>query len=243
MRRKEDNSVLERLREMIKEKPSADFDDELFYTLSRCIWLGKEIFTEEKVTENYGKAYLSAHIASGKGKRVPLRDVILAFTDRYLGLDGLLLDDIIIEKGFIEEIISAVDDGMMTAVAEDISSYECEAAIVAEEMLQSFPSIQKWNADAVLTVPRVVKGDGKRAKERLAVAYRNVLSKAAAGGYHVLSVSPLSDYPVQEEAGIATSAVRIFASLNPDFPMSVTFVLPDRKSLDAFLSPPEHDYE
>ncbi len=239
MRRKGDNSVLEELRRRIKEKPAADFDDELFYTLTRCIWLGKEVVADDMVAEDHGKAYLVTHI-SGSGRRKGLREMILGFTDEYLGLDGLLLDDIIIEKGFIEELISAVDDGMVTAVAEDISSYESEAAIVTDDALPSFPSIRKWNADAVLTAERVRYGSGERAKERLASAYKAVFDSAMNGGYHVISIAPLSDYPIGLESSIAVSAASIYSSLHPDFPMAVTFVLPDEESLSLFLAPPEH---
>ena len=154
-----------------------------------------------------------------------------------------LLEDIIIEKGFIEELISAIDGSTMTAIADDISSYETEVAAAAEESLQFYPDIRKWNAEAVLTVKRVSYDDGNRAKERLASAYRNVLEKAASAGYHTLSIGPLSDYPPSLEGDIASSAASIFFSLHPESPMCITFVLPDEDSLSRFLMPPEHQQE
>ena len=101
-----------------------------------------------------------------------------------------------------------------------------EAAAAADESLPSFPDIRKWNAEAVLTVPRVAYGDGERAKERLARQYRAVLSKAAEAGYRTLSIAPLSDYPLDLEGEIAASSVNAFFAFNPSSPMSVTFVLP-----------------
>ena len=151
-------------------------------------------------------------------------------------LDGFLLDDIIIEKGFVEELISAIDDSTMTAVADDISSYETAGAVVSDEALQFFPDIRKWNANAVLTRPRVIYKDGERAKERLAIAYRDVLKKAAEAKLKTLSIAPLSDYPLSLEGDIASSSVSVFFSLHPETAMAVTFVLPDEESLSVFLS-------
>ena len=242
MARVHSNAFLREARRKILDNPRADYDDELFYALVRATWLLTEVYTDDRIREDHGKKYLSVHF-DGSGKKETLRRIILDFADKYLLLDGLILDGLIIEKGFIEEIISAVDSSMMTAIADDISSYETEAAAAAEESLQFYPDIRKWNAEAVLTVKRVSYDDGNRAKERLASAYRNVLEKAASAGYHTLSIGPLSDYPPSLEGDIASSAASIFFSLHPESPMCITFVLPDEDSLSRFLMPPEHQQE
>ena len=242
MRNSKDTSMLEGLIRRIRENPKEDLDDVLFYTIMRAVWLGKEIAVSDTVTNNHGKNYLRTYL-SGKGTWTPIRSVLLGFADEYVMLDGFLIEDIIIEKGFIEELISAIDGSTMTAIADDISSYETEAAAAAEESLQFYPDIRKWNAEAVLTVKRVSYDDGNRAKERLASAYRNVLEKAASAGYHTLSIGPLSDYPPSLEGDIASSAASIFFSLHPEYPMCITFVLPDEDSLSRFLMPPEHQQE
>ena len=227
----------------VRENPREDLDDALFYTIIRACWLGKEVRTREGVTEDHGKKYLRTFLSPGDGKWIPLRRLLLDFTEKYVMLDGFMLDDVIIEKGFVEELLSAIDDSTMTAVADDISSYESEAAAVTEEALPLFPDMRKWNTGAVLTAGRVLYGDGSRAKERLAAVYRNVLEKAAAAGYRTLSIAPLSDYPASLEGNIAASSVSIFFSLHPEVPMAVTFVLPDEESLRRFLVPPEHEDE
>ena len=168
---------------------------------------------------------------------------LLDFTDKYVMLDGFLLDDIIIEKGFVEELVSAVDYSQITAVAEDISSYESESACVTDESLTSFPDIRKWNTEAVLTTPIVRYGSGEGAVSRLANAYKNILQKAMDGGYHTLSIAPLSDFPLNIEGEIANQSTDIFFSLHPESPMCITFVLPDEDSLSRFLMPPEHQQE
>lgn len=228
--------MLINLAERIRENPREDLDDALFYTITRACFLEKEIKVRDSVVENHGKRYLRTFMNTGDGVWTPLRRVLLDFTDKYVMLDGFLLDDIIIEKGFIEELISALDASTMTAVADDISSYETAAAAVTDEALRYYPDIRKWNSEAVLTTPRVAYGDGERAKERLAVAYRNILSKASEAGYKTLSIAPLSDCPLELEGDIAASSASIFFTLRPDAAMAVTFILPDEKSLSRFLS-------
>ena len=233
MARVHSNAFLREARRKILDNPRADYDDELFYALVRATWLLTEVYTDDRIREDHGKKYLSVHF-DGSGKKETLRRIILDFADKYLLLDGLILDGLIIEKGFIEEIISAVDSSMMTAIADDISSYETDAAAVADESLSMFPSIQKWNSEALLTISRVASGD--RFTERLSSAYRNLLDKTKEAGYRTLSIAPLSDAMLQNESAIATSAVSIWFSLHPDYPLAVTFVLPGERELQAFLS-------
>lgn len=235
MRNNKDLSMLVNLVNRIKENPREDLDDALFYTIIRACWLEKEVRIRDSIIENHGKRYLRAFLNEGDGQWIPIRRLLLDFTDKFVMLDGFLLDDIIIEKGFVEELISAIDSSTMTAVADDIASYETEAAAVADEALDYFPDIRKWNSEAVLTIPRVVYGDGDNAKERLAIAYKNILSKAATAGYKTLSIAPLSDYPLALEGDVASSSVSIFFSLHPEVSMCVTFMLPDEKSLQSFL--------
>ncbi len=236
MRNRKDLSLLINLASRIRENPREDLDDALFYTIMRACWLEKEVRCLDSVVSNHGKKYLRTCLSGPEGEWTPLRRILLDFTDRFVMLDGFLLDDIIIEKGFIEELISAIDASTMTAVADDISSYEIAGAVVTDESLPLFQDIRKWNADAVLTRPRVCYGDGERAKERLASAYRDVLAKAAEAKLSTLSIAPLSDYPLPLEADIAASSVSVFFSLHPETPMAVTFILPDEKSLALFLS-------
>ena len=235
MRNRKDLSMLINLSRRIRENPKEDLDDELFFTLIRSVWLDKSVRVRDSIVENYGKKYLRAYLEEGEGEWMPLRKLLLDFTDSYVFLDGFLLDDIIIEKGFIEELISAIDDSTMTAVADDISSYETDAAVVTDEALAQFQDIRKWNTDAVMTVPRINFGSGDNAKERLAMAYKNVLEKAADSGYKTLSIAPLSDYPLSLEGSIAASSVNIFLSLRR-CPMMVTFILPDNGRLSSFLA-------
>lgn len=236
MQNRKDLSQLLNLVRRIRENPREDLDDALFYSIVRACWLEKEIRCRDGIVEDHGKKYLRTYLSDGEGEWVPIRRILLDFTDRFVMLDGFLLDDIIIEKGFVEELISAIDDSTMTAVADDISSYETAGAVVPDEALQFFPDIRKWNANAVLTRPRVIYKDGERAKERLAIAYRDVLKKAAEAKLKTLSIAPLSDYPLSLEGDIASSSVSAFFSLHPETAMAVTFVLPDEESLSVFLS-------
>ena len=242
MRNRKDLSILSSIIRRVRGNPREDLDDALFYAICRSVWLDKEIAVSESVVEDHGKRYLKASLDECNGKTVPIRRMLLDFLDAYVMLDGFVLDGLIIEKGFVEELISAIDSSTMTAIAEDISSYESEAAAAADESLPSFPDIRKWNSEAVLTIPRVAYGDGERAKERLARQYRAVLSKAAEAGYRTLSIAPLSDYPLDLEGEIAASSVNAFFAFNPSSPMSVTFVLPDESSLARFLSS-DHEEE
>ena len=221
----------------VRENPRADLDDELFYTFSRACFLGKTVRVRDSYKENYGKRYLAVFLSEGDGDWIPIRQLLLDFTGKYIELDGFVIEDVIIEKGFIEELVSAIDTSTMTAIAEDISSYESAAAAITDEALQFFPDIRKWNAEAVLTTHRIAYGDGTRAKERLASAYKNILEKAVSAGYSTLSIAPLSDYPLSSECDIATSAVSVFFSLHPDVSLMVTFILPDEEKLGEFLTP------
>lgn len=229
--------MLVNLLKRVKENPKADLDDELFYTLVRACFLGKEVRTRDSYKENYGKRYLLVFLTPGEGEWTTLRQLLLDFTDKYIELDGFVIEDVIIEKGFIEELVSAIDNSTMTAIAEDISSYESAASAVTDEALEFFPDIREWNSDAVLTIPRVMYGNGTRAKERLAAAYRNVLEKTAEAGYTTLSVAPLSDYPLSLECDVASSAASVFFTLHPAAPLLLTFILPDEEKLREFLTP------
>ena len=186
------------------------------------------------IAEDHGKNYLSVHIERN-GKEVALRTLLLDFTDRYLLLDGISLDGLLIEKGFIEELISGLDQSTMTAIAEDISSYETEAAAVTDESLPLFPDMRKWNADAVLTIPSVKEKACSDFVSVLAHSYRNILDKTREAGYHTLSIAHLSDN-LSREGDIAASSVNIWIAMNPDYPISVTFILPDESALHDFLS-------
>ncbi|MBO8437113.1 MAG: hypothetical protein IAA97_09065 [Spirochaetes bacterium] len=234
MRNSNDNSLLKALVSRIKSNPKEDLDDTLFYTITRAATLGKEIRVGS-VREDHGKRYLRTFLDGGKGDVVKLGDFLLRFLDEYVLLDGFMLEEIIIEKGFVEELISALGMSTMTAVADDISSYESAAAAICDESLPFFPDIRKWNTEAVLTVPRVRYSDGSRVKERLASAYKHVFEKCVEGGYTTLSIAPLSDYPLSLESEIATSAASAFFALHPDRMLSVSFILPDEKSLSLFL--------
>ena len=235
MGRAHDNKILSEIRRRIIENPRKDYDDELFYAIMRSVWLCCSVYTDDMVAEDHGKKYLAVHI-EGKGKEVPLKRILLDFTDRYLMLDGISLDGLLIEKGFIEEIISGIDQSTMTAIADDISSYETDATAVADEALQSFPGIQKWNTDAVLTTPLVKEKDNPDFVSRLSRTYKNILDRTRAAGYRTLSVSPLSDN-LSREGDVAASSVNIWIAMNPDYPISVTFILPSESALQSFLSP------
>lgn len=235
MRNSNDLSMLTQLASRIKASPKEDFDDALFFTLCRASALGKKIRTNDGVVTDHGKKYLRTYLSEGIGNWIDIRRILLDFTDKYVMLDGFLLDDIIIEKGFVEELVSAVDYSQITAVAEDISSYESESACVTDESLTSFPDIRKWNTEAVLTTPLVRYGNGEGAISRLANAYKNILQKAVDGGYHTLSIAPLSDFPLHIEGEIANQSTDIFFSLHPDAALFVTFILPDEESLTKFL--------
>lgn len=239
MRNINDNSLLAAIVSRIKENPREDLDDVLFYTISRASFLGKSLRVGG-VREDHGKRYIRTYLTEGRGEMVLVREFLMRFLDSYLMLDGFILEEIIIEKGFVEELISAIDVSTMTAVADDISSYESMAATVPEEALQLYPGINKWNAEAVLTVPRVHFNDGLKAKERLVSAYKHILEKTIEGGYATLSIAPLSDYPLSIESEIATSSVSAFFALHPDRPLAVSFILPDEKSLALFLGSSQH---
>ena len=145
MARVHSNAFLREARRKILDNPRADYDDELFYALVRATWLLTEVYTDDRIREDHGKKYLSVHF-DGSGKKETLRRIILDFADKYLLLDGLILDGLIIEKGFIEEIISAVDSSMMTAIADDISSYEKVLAVLRRDLMdRNVPQMHTYN--------------------------------------------------------------------------------------------------
>ena len=146
MGRAHDNKILSEIRRRIIENPRKDYDDELFYAIMRSVWLGCSVYTDDMVAEDHGKKYLAVHI-EGKGKEVPLKRILLDFTDRYLMLDGISLDGLLIEKGFIEEIISGFSGMRMP--------YRSDSMVISWSFMITVPRVE--NVPVLISLPKLAK--------------------------------------------------------------------------------------
>ena len=145
MRNRRDNSALLDLRDRIINDPKGDYDDALFHLLLRSSALGKEVIVSSHIVTDHGKRYLPSFITGG-GRSMPLRSLILSFADENVELDGFLLDSLIIEKGFIEELISGMDESGIDAVSTGTNMRRMPSFFLTgretDMMLRPLPTIQ-----------------------------------------------------------------------------------------------------
>ena len=76
-----------------------------------------------------GKRYVVISLAeTSVGAWLSLRTFLFSFSSEYVEYDGFVMDGVIIEKDFIEEIISGLDESGVSAVIGDVLAEEAEAA-------------------------------------------------------------------------------------------------------------------
>lgn len=131
MRNRRDIAAINKLTEKIVSNPTADFDDALFHVLLEAALLGKEIFLSERTIDNHNHEYLELVEKGDNLRSISFYDLYSAFVDEFLDYDGFVINGIIIEKDFIEEIISALDISQISVVLGDITQFEGDAVVNA----------------------------------------------------------------------------------------------------------------
>ena len=225
MRNKEDNSMLSSLVRKITSDPKGDYDDALFHTLLAASALGKEVILHRGYVENYGKKYRAASL-SGEGLSMPLRSLILSFATENFGYDGFLLDNVIIEKGFIEELISGIDDYMVEAVVDDYRTKETEAVVLFSPYADGVAAEEsEMNSDYVINAPL------SEDKKAMSIVFRDVLSLLIEMGVHSVSIPVPEAIDPALFSDIAVSSVYAFSNLHPEHFLYVSFVAPSDEIL------------
>ena len=229
MRNKEDNSMLSSLVRKITSDPKGDYDDALFHTLLAASALGKDVILHRGYVENYGKKYRAASL-SGEGLSTPLRSLILSFAAENFGYDGFLLDNVIIEKGFIEELISGIDDYMVEAVVDDYRTKEAEAVVLFGNDADSvYFAPSDMNSDYVIHAP--VYAD----KKYLTIIFRDVLAKAMEMGLHVISIPVPDGLDPSFFSDVAVSSVYAFSNIYPDYYIYAAFIASTDSMLERMV--------
>ena len=131
MRNRKDLTAIHKLSEKIVSNPTMDFDDALFHVLLEAALLGKETCISDKKVEDHGKNYLSLVEPHENLRTISFYDLYSAFVDEFVDYDGFVIDGIIIEKDFIEEIISALDISQVSVVNGSVISFEGDAVVNA----------------------------------------------------------------------------------------------------------------
>ena len=229
MRSRHDNTAISRLCEKIVSDPRGDYDDALFHTLMRASSLGKEVVVMPGYITDHGKRYIRA-VPDGDGRSMALRSLLLSFADDNVDMDGFLLCDVAIEKGFIEELISGLDMSGIDATVDDWRSYEADAVILFDGSLHEIaidsPDI---NADIV------IHARPSSSIHDIALAMRSAFSAIHDRDMHTVSIPLIGDNPGLI-AAVAMSAVDAFSALYQDYQLAVTLVSDSDELLSSILS-------
>ena len=229
MRNKEDNSILSSLVGKITSDPKGDYDDALFHTLLIASVLGKEVILHKGHVDNYGKRYRVASL-EGDGRSIPLKSLLLSFAGDNIDYDGFLLDNIIIEKGFIEELISGIDDYMVEAVVDDYMTKECEAVVMFDRDTATISvSPSAMNSDYVIHAP--LSDD----KKTLTHTFKDVFDKIRSMGVHSVSIPVPKAVEPAFFSDVAVSAVYAYSNIFPDYYLYVSFIATSDEMLEKMV--------
>lgn len=229
MRNKEDNAILSSLVARIVSDPKGDYDDALFHTLLAASALGKQVILCKGYVENYGKRYRSA-VLSGEGRSISVKSLLLSFAGDNIEYDGFLLDNVIIEKGFIEELISGIDDYMVEAVVDDYRTKEAEAVVLfGNDAGSVYSAPSDMNSDYVIHAP--VSAD----KKDLTIIFRDVLAKAMEMGLHVISIPVPDGLDPSFFSDVAVSSVYAFSNIYPDYYIYAAFIASTDSMLERMV--------
>ena len=230
-----DNHMLRSVRERILADPSGDYDDALFHSFLASAGLGKEIFNHHHYIEDNGKRYIAASLSeSGKGAWLSLRTFLYSFSSNYVEYDGFVLDGIIIEKDFIEEIISGLDESGVSAVVGDVLAEEAEAAVIpyaGEEVLTSIPADTPQNLIIQLPAPPAMGNDQDR--KHLAESFFLLFRTIKDLNLHSVVIPVFSGYDPSLFADIALSSVSAFLHRYPEYFIQLVFACRDDRELEA----------
>ena len=230
MRNRHDNSLLSELREKIVNDPSGDYDDALFQTLLRAVALNKEVMIERGAVENHGKRYRRARI-NGDGRKTPLRALLLSFLGENVEYDGFLLDDIIIEKGFIEEIISAIDDSTIYFSVDDYKTMESDAVMLFEGKEKHVEAKDSnLNTDIIL----VARSTSKVAE--LATSFKEAFSIMIEKGLHTLSLPLPKTIDKALFTAVALSSLEAYMKLYGEHYIQIALLVENEEDLNIIFN-------
>ena len=230
-----DNHLLESVRSRILRDPSGDYDDALFHSFLSSAGLGKEICNHHHYIEDNGKRYISASLSELPGGHwIPLRSFLFSFSSEYVEYDGFVMDGIIIEKDFIEEIISGIDESGVSAAIGDVLAEEAEAAVLpytGDRIRTSIPAETPQNMIIELPVPPSSGTDEDR--RLLASAFFALFNAIREYGIHSAVIPVFSGYSPDVFADIALSSVSAFLHRYPDYFIQIVFACRNDEELDA----------
>ena len=235
MLNRRDNHMLMSVRSRILKDPSGDYDDALFHSFLTSSGLGKEVYLLKGHINDNGKRYIAISLSEGTdGEWTPLRTLIYGFSSDYVEYDGFVMDGIIIEKDFIEEIISGLDESGVSAVVGDVLAEEAEAAVIpisGSEIITSVSTDTPQDLRIELPVEDPEGNDEDR--KHLAASFFQLFSKVADLDIHSLAIPVFRGYDPSLFADIALSSVSAFLHMHPDYFIQIVFTCRDEKELEA----------
>ncbi len=123
---------LKELISKIKSDPRGDYDDELFNIFLNYSAFSKVGELKNKVIKDGERKYIDIGLdPSDEVRTISFYNLFLAFLSDFVDYDGFALGGIVIEKGFIEEIVSALDTQALCIIKGDITSFEGDAIVNA----------------------------------------------------------------------------------------------------------------
>ena len=229
------NNLLESVRKRIINDPSGDYDDALFHSFLTSAGLGKEIYNYHHYIEDNGKRYIAASLSgSSGGVWITLRAFFYSFSSEYVEYDGFVMDGIIIEKDFIEEIISGLDESGVSAVIGDVLAEEAEAAVLpyaGDRIRASIPSDTPQNMIIELPVPPATGSESDR--KQLAESFFSLFEAIKNYGIHSAALPFFSGYDPALFSDIALSSVSAFMHKEPDYFIQIVFTCRNETEFEA----------
>ena len=230
-----DNHLLESVRKRILKDPSGDYDDALFHSFLTSAGLGKEIYNHHHYIEDNGKRYVVISLAeTSVGAWLSLRTFLFSFSSEYVEYDGFVMDGVIIEKDFIEEIISGLDESGVSAVIGDVLAEEAEAAVLpynGDQIRASIPADTPQNMIIELPVPPATGGEEDR--KQLASSFFALFKAIKRFGIHSAVIPFFIGYDPALFSDIALSSVSAFLHKDPDYFIQIVFACRNDDEFEA----------
>ncbi len=233
MRNRRDIAFLKTVVDNIINNPSSDYDDTLFHVLLTLGELEKEAMLDGEITDNE-KHYIKVSLDCGDtGEYRSFKSILLGFADCYSAYDGFALGPLLIEKDFIEEIVSAIGISSVSVTVDDISKFEGDVIVKAVEALESLPPgntvIDIADDDCCSDYVIYAALPDTPDKMQLSSCYFNALRILRERNLHTIAFSSLKcrGFSEKESADIAESTIDTCLEMWQDYFFSVVFCVSD----------------
>ena len=240
MRNRRDISFLKSVIDNIVNNPTSDYDDTLFHVFLTLCDLEKEAMVDGEISDN-GKHYIKISLdENGTGDYVPFKNILLGFEDCNSPYDGFSIGPLLIEKDFIEEIVSAIGISSVSVTAGDVSEFEGDAIVKSVEASEMIPPgsavLEAAGDDCCSDYVIYAALPGSADKMQLSSVYFNALRILKERNLHTIAFSSMkcAGFSDKETAEIAESTVDTCLEMWKDYFFSVVFCASDEDEFSAY---------